>query len=273
MTDIDSDVDQIRRTLALYSRYNDYKDSTPWSELWTEAGWVISWTGEYAGRPAIKRFVDRINERAPDRETLHFCANSVIALDGDVADAHTDIVFFSRPTNPAGPWAVGGINHYTDRLARQGTDWLFYERRIDRRPWIRSPLSDLRVGTRMSEHEEIRRTLALYAQLVDNKDPTGWSEQFAANGTFHTRSGDHAGRPAIKAFIEHQFDHEPAGRNTAHLGTNSVINVAGETADVLTDWLVFESIGEGPWTILRVSRSNDRLIREDGAWRFAWKVS
>jgi 3-phenylpropionate/cinnamic acid dioxygenase small subunit len=266
-----TDVDDIRRTLALYSRFNDEKDSTAWSQLWTENGSVTDRSGTYVGRPAIKRFVDGINEHNPDRDTLHWCANSVIALDGDSALAHTDIVFVSRPTNPAGPWAVGNINHYTDRLARHGAAWLFDERRIDRRPAVRTPLSDLSADMPMDEHEEIRRTLALSAQLVDSKDATGWSEQFARNGIFHTRSGDQTGRPAIKRFIEQQFANEPADRNTAHLGTNSVITVEGDTAQVTTDYLVFEKLGEDPWTVLRVSRAHDRLIRENGAWRFAWK--
>ncbi len=266
-----SDVDEIRRTLALYSRYNDEKDSTAWSELWTESGSVMDRSGKYVGRPAIKAFVDGINVDNPDRDTLHFCANSVIALNGDAAEAHTDIVFVSRPSNPPGEWSVGSINHYTDQLVRDGTQWLFEDRRIDRRPTVRTPLAEMRVGTPLGDHEEIRRALALYAQMVDSKDATGWSEQFAANGTFHTRKGDYTGRAAIKQFIEQQFANESADRNTAHLGTNSVISVDGDTAQVATDCLVFEKLGEHPWTVLQVSRASDRLIREDGVWRFTWK--
>ena len=181
-------------------------------------------SGKYVGRPAIKAFVDSINVENPDRDTLHFCANSVIALNGDTAEAHTDIVFVSRPNNPTGAWSVGSINHYTDQLVRHGSQWFFQDRRIDRRPTVRTPLSELSVGSPLGEHEEIRRVLALYAQMVDSKDAIGWSEQFAANGTFHTRKGDHTGRAAIKQFIEQQFANEPSDRNTAHLGTNLVIS-------------------------------------------------
>jgi 3-phenylpropionate/cinnamic acid dioxygenase small subunit len=266
-----SDVDEIRRTLALYSRHNDEKDSTTWSELWTEDGSVTDRSGTYVGRADIKRFVDGINEANPDRDTLHFCANSVIALDGDTAQAHTDIVFVSRATNPAGPWTAGNINHYTDRLARQGSKWLFQQRRIDRRPTVRTPLAGLSLGTPPDDHEAIRRTLALYAQMVDSKDATGWSEQFATNGTLHTSDGDHSGRPAIQRFIEQQFASEPPDRNTAHLIANSVIEVTSDSAQVTSDCLVFEKIGDEPWSVLRVSRAHDRLVREDGAWRLAWK--
>ena len=266
-----SDVDEIRRTLALYSRYNDEKDSTAWSELWTANGSVMDRSGKYVGRPAIKAFVDNINVENPDRDTLHFCANSVIALNGDTAEAHTDIVFVSRPNNPTGAWLVGSINHYTDQLVRHGSQWFFQDRRIDRRPTVRTPLSELSVGSPLGEHEDIRRVLALYAQMVDSKDAIGWSEQFAANGTFHTRKGDHTGRAAIKQFIEQQFANEPSDRNTAHLGTNLVISVDGDSAQVATDGLVFEKFGEQPWIVLQVSRSHDRLVREGGTWRFTWK--
>jgi hypothetical protein len=272
-----SDVDEIRRTLALYARFNDEKDSTAWSQLWTEDGAVTDRSGTYVGRPAIKQFVDGINEANPHRDTLHFCANSVIALDGDTAQAHSDIVFVSRPTSPndpatpTGPWAVGNINHYTDRLARSGTQWLFVDRRIDRRPAVRTPLAELPVGSPVDDQEAIRHTLALYAQLVDSKDATGWSLQFAPTGTFHTQHGDHTGRAAIERFMAQQFATEPAERNTAHLGVNAVIAIDGDTAQLTSDALVFEKIGEAPWTVLRVSRAEDRLIRVDGAWRFVWK--
>jgi 3-phenylpropionate/cinnamic acid dioxygenase small subunit len=269
-----SDVDDIRRTLALYSRYNDEKDSTAWSELWTENGSVTDRSGTYVGRPAIKRFVDGINEANPDRDTIHWCANSVISVAGDTGLAHTDIVFAARPTSPDAQWTVSGINHYTDRLVRSGPKWLFESRRIDPRPNVRIPLSELQLSPPMNDEEAIRRTLAFYAQTVDSKDATGWSEQFATNGTFHSsRRGDQTGRPAIKEYMERQFANEPAGRNTAHLGANAVIEIDGDTAHVTGDWLTFEKIGDAPWTVLSMRRAHDRLVREDGAWRFAWKES
>jgi 3-phenylpropionate/cinnamic acid dioxygenase small subunit len=240
--------------------------------LWTDNGSVMDRSGKYVGHRDIKAFVDGINADNPDRDTLHFCANSVIALDGDTAEAHTDIVFVSRPTNPTtGAWSIGNINHYTDRLVRRGARWLFEDRRIDRRPTVRTPLSELAPGTRLGDHEDIRRTLALYAQMADNKDATGWSDQFASNGTFHARSGDYTGRAAIRQFAERRFATEPADRHTAHLGTSSVIHVDGDTAEAATDCLVFEQLGDQPWTALRAGRWHDRLIREGGAWRFTWK--
>ena len=266
-----SDVDEIRRTLALYSRFNDEKDSAAWSELWTENGAVTDRSGTYVGRAAIKRFVDGINEKNPDRDTLHFCANPLITLDGDTARAYTDIVFVSRPTNPLGPWVLGNVNHYTDRLVRSGSRWLFEDRRIDRRPLIHPSLADLHLSPPADQEEAIRRALALYAQLLDNKDSTGWSEQFALHGTFHTTNGDHTGRQAIKQPMERQIANAPSDHHTAHFGANAVITLDGDSAQVTGDWLTLESVGEQPWSVLRVSRTSDRLVREDGAWRFTWK--
>jgi hypothetical protein len=266
-----SDVDGIRRTLALYSRFNDEKDSTAWSELWSEDGAVTDRSGTYVGRGDIKRFVDRINAANPDRDTLHFCANAVIALDGDAAQAHTDIVFVSRPTNPTGSWAIGNINHYEDRLAHRGANWLFEDRRIDRRPTVRTPLADLHLGPATDDHEAIRRTLALYAQLLDSKDAAGGSEQFATDGTLHASDGDDTGRSAIKRHLEQEFAREAPGRNTAHLIGNSVIDVAGDSAHVASDCVVFEQIGDEAWAVLSAKRVHDWLVLEDGAWRFTSK--
>jgi len=266
-----SDVDGIRRTLALYSRYNDVKDSTAWSELWTERGAVTDRSGTYVGRPEIKRFVDGINTANPDRDTLHFCANAVVAVDGNLAQAHTDIVFVSRPTNPTGVWAVGSINHYTDRLAQDGAEWRFEDRRIDRRPTVRTPLAELGLSAATDDHEAIRRALALYAQMLDSKDPAGLSEQFATNGTWHTSGIQVDGRSAIKRHFEQQLATEAPGHSTAHLIGNSVIQVSGDSAEVSSDCVVFEQLGEKPWAVQSASRVRDRLVREDGAWRLLSK--
>jgi hypothetical protein len=266
-----SDVDEIRRTLALYSRFNDEKDSTAWSQLWTESGSVSDRSGTYTGRPEIKHFVDGINQANPDRDTLHFCANSAIALDGDVAWAHTDIVFVSRPTNPLGSWAVGNINHYTDRLVRVGSSWLFQDRRIDRRPTVRTPLAELPLGAQLDDHEAIRRTVALYAQMRDSKDPAGCSRQFATSGTLHSTDGDYSGPAEIERYIAQQLAQQGPAHDTAHLGVNSIVDVDGDSAQVFTDYLVYGKTGEMPWSIERMFRAHDRLSREDGAWRFTWK--
>jgi hypothetical protein len=215
--------------------------------------------------------VDGINENNPDRDTLHFCANSVIGIDGDAAQAHTDIVFVSRPTNPVGQWIVGNINHYTDQLVRSGSTWLFQDRRIDRRPTIRTPLADLGLGDPPDDQEAIRRALALYAQMADNKDATGWSEQFATNGVFRTGGQEHVGRQAIKQFMQQQLADEAADRATLHLGANAVIAIDCDSADVISDWLVLEKIGDKPWSVLHVGRAHDRLVREDGSWRITSK--
>ena len=78
-------------------------------------------------------------------------------------------------------------------------------------------LAELDLSPSTDDHEAIRRTLALYAQMLDSKDAAGWSEQFAANGTLHTAAGDVAGRPAIKRHSEQQLASEAPGRNTAPL--------------------------------------------------------
>ncbi len=99
-----------------------------------------------AGGRRSERFVDGINENNPDRDTLHFCANPVIGIDEDTTQAHTDVAFVSRPTNSLGYWTVGNINHYTDQPVRSRSTWLLQDRRIDRRPTIRTRLADMGLG-------------------------------------------------------------------------------------------------------------------------------
>jgi hypothetical protein len=50
---------------------------------------------------------------------------------------------------------------------------------------------------------------------------------------------------------------------------NSIIDVDGQTASAVTDFVAFERLGDGPWQIHTIGQYQDQLILEDGMWRFA----
>ena len=61
------DEEQIRLTLALYSRLNDYKDEEAWTLLYAPDAVVVARAGqEWHGRNAIRAFMRDINT-APGR--------------------------------------------------------------------------------------------------------------------------------------------------------------------------------------------------------------
>jgi uncharacterized protein (TIGR02246 family) len=118
----------IRTTLAKYAQRNDARDAEGWTQLFVEDGRFITQNGEYAGRSAIRSFIDALYASRPTRRTKHINGSPVITIDGDTARADSDVIFYERIDDS--PWRLAGANHYTDTLVRRDTDWFFQERRV-----------------------------------------------------------------------------------------------------------------------------------------------
>jgi 3-phenylpropionate/cinnamic acid dioxygenase small subunit len=120
-----------------------------------------------------------------------------------------------------------------------------------------------------AQQEEVRRTLALYAQRHDNRDAEGYADLFAVDGCFLSARAEHRGRGAVKEFIADLYRTQPANRRTKHLCGNSIIDVDDQTARAITDFVAFERLGDGPWQVHTIGQYHDRLVLQDGMWRFA----
>src|ERR1043166_6426116 len=127
------DEEQIRLTLALYSRYNDYKDEEAWTLLYAPDAVVVARGGQqWHGRNAIRAFMREINTRQGDRDTCHLSGNVVIAIDGDTAKLDADMRFHERATVESA-WRNGQFNRYTAELVRSHSGWLFSRWQIEPR--------------------------------------------------------------------------------------------------------------------------------------------
>ena len=120
-----------------------------------------------------------------------------------------------------------------------------------------------------TEQEEVRRTLALYAHRHDSRDAAGYADLFAVDGAFVSARAEHRGRGAVKEFISELYRTQPADRRTKHLCGNSAIDVDGQTATAITDFVAYERQGDGPWQVHTIGQYQDKLVLEDGMWRFA----
>ena len=124
-----------------------------------------------------------------------------------------------------------------------------------------------------SPEEEIRRTLALYPKYVDDRDSDGFASLFAENGRIHSSSGEFVGRKEIKQFLEDLYAARPADRQFKHLWSNSVISIDGNSAESVSDILVFECFAGHPWSMNIVARHRDKLAKQtDGRWLFTEKA-
>ena len=119
------DEDGVRRTLAQYSQWCDDGRFDRWAELFTDDARLVLADEVAEGRPAIRHYMERV--LPPGTRGKHITANTLVAVDGDTADAHTDYLFV-RPT--AEGLTLVATGRYHDQLVREGDRWRFRQREI-----------------------------------------------------------------------------------------------------------------------------------------------
>ena len=116
----------------------------------------------------------------------------------------------------------------------------------------------------MTDEDQIRNTLAAFCQHLDDRRFEDWANTFTEAGVF----GRSNGRAAILTMIQGgELALQPELKRK-HTVTNAVIDVQGDTANVTSDLVMFDQVGDTPWKI-RVGRYTDTLARQpDGRWLF-----
>jgi 3-phenylpropionate/cinnamic acid dioxygenase small subunit len=119
----------------------------------------------------------------------------------------------------------------------------------------------------MSEHEDIRRTLADYCHFIDDQYLDHWADLFTSDATFTLLGRELGpGREVLRAFAHRRFAADP--NSSKHVTTNTAISITGDRAKARSDFMVLMASPDGP--VLRVAgRYVDELVREVDRWRFA----
>lgn len=121
----------------------------------------------------------------------------------------------------------------------------------------------------MSDVDEIRRLIARYAQLADDGDARGRSELFTEDALYVPTTGRFVGRDAIRAAIEDRIVSQPSDRRTRRMCANSIINLEGDSASAITDFVLFTQVGVQPWTVDLVGRYHDKFVRRGSGWLYS----
>ena len=123
--------DAIREVLAEYCFRLDDGRFAEMAALFTEAGSWDTAFGKATGRSAIADLARSLRERAGDQRprAIHLVTNISIALDGDGARVRSNWTVVQN--SPEGP-KIGSGGAYHDELVKQGGQWLFHYRKIDR---------------------------------------------------------------------------------------------------------------------------------------------
>jgi enamine deaminase RidA (YjgF/YER057c/UK114 family) len=117
----------------------------------------------------------------------------------------------------------------------------------------------------MTDEEIIRITVARYSHCLDDRRFKEWSETFTEGGVF---GGRHGRSEIYQNILGGELATIPELQRR-HVVTNLEILVHGAEADATSDLLMYDKLGDAPWT-LRVGRYYDKLVRQPkGDWLFS----
>jgi hypothetical protein len=117
----------------------------------------------------------------------------------------------------------------------------------------------------MSDYESICETIARNNLALDDRRYDDCLATYTPDGSIAGR----AGHAAIREFILSQDLAKRPELQRRHVNSNLVAEVDGDTAEVISDLLVYDKVDGGTWALTAVGRYQDRLARQtDGRWLF-----
>jgi uncharacterized protein (TIGR02246 family) len=117
----------------------------------------------------------------------------------------------------------------------------------------------------MFDKDEIRELLARYCFALDADRFEEMAALFTPDGVWETAFGTGTGRDGIVAQARSIASGERPRR--AHLTTNIVIDLDGDSATARSNWVVIMNTPNGP-AIGSGGAYADRLVKLDGRWFF-----
>jgi uncharacterized protein (TIGR02246 family) len=115
----------------------------------------------------------------------------------------------------------------------------------------------------------IREVLAKYCFHLDDGQFEAMAALFTGDGTWDTAFGKGTGRAGIVAQARSISTGSSRPRR-AHLTTNIVIELNGDTATVQSNWAVVTNSETGP-KIGSAGAYADQMVKQDGRWYFRYR--
>jgi len=116
-----SDEDNIRRTLARYTRLFDSKQWDELATIFTKDASIVSRRGTFTGRAEVIR--DLQHAMTPEYHGMLFASNVLISVDGDTATAISDFLEIEHGE-------IVATGTYSDALKRSDDQWLMSRKEI-----------------------------------------------------------------------------------------------------------------------------------------------
>jgi len=118
-----------------------------------------------------------------------------------------------------------------------------------------------------ADKDAIRELLATYCFHLDSDRFEEMAALFTEDGVWDTAFGTGTGRAGIAAQARSIAGSGRPRPRRAHLTTNIVIELAGDTARVQSNWAVVQNSASGPG-IGSAGAYTDEVVRQGGRWLF-----
>jgi hypothetical protein len=254
--------------------------------------WHADGTGDYGGmyQGSGRGFVDFVHQAHQGfRAHAHRVGNVVIELDGDKAASETYVeATFVIPAGEAGQRIARSAGRYLDRWSRRDGRWAIDHRRYIHE-WDEGFVEGASMNARTARRDrtdesygfigagaaagtgddeaKIRRTLALYGTLLDDRRFDDWGELFTEDAEWTIPGTTFVGRDRIVAGVGAMEPPRPGW--VKHLCYPAVVQVdSPASARAWSDLVAVVRDEAGAWSIAAVGRYYDDLENRDGAWRF-----
>ena len=130
----------------------------------------------------------------------------------------------------------------------------------------------------IEDREEIQRVLLNYGRFLDARQFANYGALFAKDGEWIGGFGTVKTPKAIQEFMEKAIGTGRPTSATYHLLTNFMIDVKGDEATVWSRW-GFVTVAAGTSgdsakpNIAQGGHYEDKLVREDGKWKFKQRIA
>jgi uncharacterized protein (TIGR02246 family) len=123
----------------------------------------------------------------------------------------------------------------------------------------------------MEDKDEIRELLIAYGRDFDKRDFTAYSKLFASDGVWvGGAEGSHpyAGPTAIREFVTKTYPPSSYPGSFHIMSSMSIQMLDANTATAWSRWTYVVLGQDGKPTPFAAGHYEDRLVREDGSWKF-----
>ena len=119
----------------------------------------------------------------------------------------------------------------------------------------------------LEDKDAIRELLARYCFLLDGYRLAEFAALFTADGEWISRNGKAVGPEAIEKLLRDLVPEPALGSRRKHFTANIIIDLSGDSATVISNFLVVRDSEAGP-VIAVAGTYDDIVVRTATGWKF-----